>query len=99
MSDLEAEIRELKVNEYSEKERPDCVVDILNFFEYLKMHADHLSRDDLERMIKQFLYNICDNRNINDIQRARRELLGMARSDNSMPNRLKKNVLDILNEL
>ena len=32
MSDLEAEIRELKVNEYSEKERQDCVVDILNFF-------------------------------------------------------------------
>lgn len=99
MSDLEAEIRELKVNEYSEKERQDCVVDILNFFEYLKMNADHLSRDDLERMIQQFLDNICNNRNINDIQRARRELLVMARSDNSMPNRLKKNVLDIINEL
>ena len=63
------------------------------------MNADHLSRDDLERMIQQFLDNICNNRNINDIQRARRELLVMARSDNSMPNRLKKNVLDIINEL
>lgn len=98
MSDLEDEIRELKVNEYRNEQREDSLINSLNFLKYLEESADHLSREALEMMIKKYLYDTSRNTKIN-IYSVKRDLIDMTISDHAMPNRLKKNILDILNGL
>lgn len=98
MSDLEAEIRELKVNEYNNERREKSVISSLNFLQQLKKSADHLSREDLEMMIKKYLYDTSRNTKI-DTYSVQRDLIDMTVNDHTMQNRLKKNILDILNGL
>lgn len=99
MSDLEAEIRELKVNENFSEQRKDSIIASLNFIEYLEKNVDHLSQKELEMIIKKYLYDTSRNTKINDVYSVQRDLIDMVRSDSTMPNRLKKNILDILNAL
>lgn len=99
MSDLEAEIRELKVNENFSEQRKDSIIASLNFIEYLEKNVDHLSQKELEMMIKKYLYDTSRNTKINDVYSVQRDLTDMVRSDSTMPNRLKKNILDILDAL
>lgn len=98
MSDLEAEIRELKVNEYNNERREKSVISSLNFLQQLKKSADHLSREDLEMMIKKYLYDTSRNTKI-DTYSVQRDLIDVTVNDHTMQNRLKKNILDILNGL
>ena len=65
MSDLEDEIRELKVNEYRNEQREDSLINSLNFLKYLEESADHLSREALEMMIKKYLYDTSRNTKLN----------------------------------
>lgn len=95
MSDLEAEIRELKVNKYNNEWGEKPIISSLNFFQQLKNSADHLSREDLEIALKKYLYDASRNTNI-DIYNLQRDLINMTVNDQTMPNRLKKNILDIL---
>lgn len=99
MSDLEAEIRELKVNENFSEERKDSIIASWNFIEYLEKNVDHLSQKELEMIIKKYLYDTSRNTKINDVYSVQRDLIDMVRSDSTMSNRLKKNILDILNAL
>lgn len=98
MSDLEAEIRELKVNKYNNEWGEKPIISSLNFFQQLKNSADHLSREDLEIALKKYLYDASRNTNI-DIYSLQRDLINMTVNDQTMPNRLKKNILDILKGL
>lgn len=98
MSDLEAEIRELKVNEYNNERREKSIISSLNFLQQLKKSADHLSREDLEMMINKYLYDTSRNTKI-DIYSVQRDLIDVTVNDHTMQNRLKKNILDILNGL
>ena len=99
MSDLEAEIRELKVSENFSEQRKDSIIASLNFIEYLEKNVDHLSQKELEMMIKKYLYDTSRNTKINDVYSVQRDLIDMVRNDSTMPNRLKKNILDILDAL
>lgn len=99
MSDLEAEIRDLKVTEHFSEQKKDSIIAALNFIEYLERNVDDLSQKELEMIIKKYIYDTSRNTKINDAHSVQRDLIDMVRGADTIPKSAKKNILDILNGL
>lgn len=100
LSDLESEIKGLREAEYdSDYDDFKLIIDTADFIHLLRKKINNLSREDLEIMIRKYLYEKSIKLKKNDTYDVKKLLVTMTENDVSMPNRLKKNILELLDQM
>lgn len=100
LSDLESEIKGLREAEYdSDYDDFKLIIDTADFIHLLRKKINNLSREDLEIMIRKYLYEKSIKLKKNDTYDVKKLLVTMTENDVSMPNRLKENILELLDQM
>lgn len=100
LSDLESEIKGLREAEYdSDYDDLKLIIDTADFIHLLRKKINNLSREDLEIMIRKYLYEKSIKLKKNDTYDVKKLLVTMTENDVSMPNRLKENILELLDQM
>lgn len=104
LSDLESEIKGLREFAYDRdyakiNAELKLITDTADFINLLTKEINNLSREDLEIMIRKYLYEKSIKLKKNDTYDAKKLLVTMTENDVSMPNRLKENILELLDQM